>query len=212
MYDDDYDEGEIERFGREGGRFLLDGIIDTNELKEISKFKENVRKSNKFNILKLNERSESTMFDYELKDLIEEFNDEEIDEDIEKALKEMPEKLKEALGEAYKILVEYKADMAPELLAAVKLMARLATGKPEKYPLPSKYPYPKKVKKAMGWQGVQDMLFGGHLPSDDDEEIEKSSKEDPFPSITRAIEIKKQVIDDVEEEMEEDSNYDDEDE
>ena len=211
MYDD-YNEEEVERFGREGGRFLLlDGIIDTDDIEEIKRFKENVRKSNKFNIIKLNERSESTMFEnYELKDLIEEFND-EIDEDIEKALKEMPEKLKEALTECYKILNEYKADIKeiPELLSAVKLLGRLATGKPG---LPGKYPYPeKKIKKSMPWEKVQDLLFGGHIPSDN-EEIEKSSKENPFPSITRAMKIKKEAIDELEEEMEEGSNYNDEDE
>lgn len=210
MYNE-YDEEIVERFGREGGRSLLeDGIIDTDDIEEIKRFKEYVRKSNKFNIVKLNERRDNTMFEnYELNDLVEEFHDEEIDEDIEKALKEMPEKLRGALGEAYKILIEYKADMTPELLAAVKLMARLATGKPG---LPSKYPYPeKKVKKSMDWEKVQDLLFGGHIPADD-EEIEKSSKENPFPSITRAIKIKKEAIDEIEEEMEEGSNYDDEDE
>ncbi|MBA7489786.1 hypothetical protein ES702_00320 [subsurface metagenome] len=211
MYDD-YDEEEIERFGREGGGFLLlDGIIDTDDIEEIKRFKENVRKSNKFNILKLNERSDDMMFEnYELKDLIEEFHD-EIDEDIKKALKEMPEKLKEALEEAYKILNEYKADIKeiPGLFSAVQLLGRLATGKPG---LPGKYPYPsKKVKKSMPWEKVQDLLFGGHIPADD-EEIEKSSRENPFPSITRAIKIKKEAIDEIEEEMEEGSNYDDEDE
>jgi len=220
-------EDEIrEGFLREGGSFLLKhgivnieedlqkySIIDTPDIEEVKRFKEgkDVRKSNKFNIVKLNERS-NTMFDnYKLEELIEEFNDEEIDEDIKKALKTMPEKLKEALTECYKILNEYKADIEeiPELLSAVKLLGRLATGKGD---LPSKYPYPsKKVKKSMDWQSVQDLLFGGHLPVDD-EEIEKSSKENPFPSITRAINLKKVAIDEVEEEMEEGSNYDDEDE
>ena len=211
MYDD-YNEEEVERFGREGGRFLLlDGIIDTDDIEEIKRFKENVRKSNKFDILKLNKRSDDMMFEnYELKDLIEEFHD-EIDEDIEKALKEMPEKLKEALEEAYKILNEYKADIkeVPGLFSAVQLLGRLATGKPG---LPGKYPYPsKKMKKSMDWEKVQDLLFGGHIRGDN-EEIEKSSKANPFPSITRAIKIKKEAIDEIEEEMEEGSNYDDEDE
>ena len=212
MYDE-YNEKEVERFGREGGRFLLlDGIIDTDSIEEIEKFKEDmVRKSNKFNIIKLNERSDTMFENYELKDLIEEFNDEEIDENIGKALKEMPSQLKEALEEAYKILNEYRTDIKeiPGLFSAVQLLGRLATGKEG---LPGKYPYPsKKVKKSMPWEKVQDLLFGGHLPSSD-EEIEKSSKENPFPSITRAIKIKKEAIDEIEEEMEEGSNYDDEDE
>lgn len=211
MYDD-YNEEEVERFGKEGGRFLLlGGIIDTPDLEEVKKFKENVRKSNKFDIIKLNERSESTMFEnYELKDLIEEFHD-EIDEDIEKALKEMPSQLKEALEEAYKILNEYKTDIKeiPGLFSAVQLLGRLATGKPG---LPGKYPYPsKKVKKSMPWEKVQDMLFGGHIRSDDGE-IEKSSKENRFPSITNALRAREEAIDEIEEEMEEGSNYDDEDE
>lgn len=130
-------------------------------------------------IVKLNERGDDMMFDnYELKDLIEEFND-EIDEDIEKALKEMPEKLKEILGQAYQILVEFKEvikDLSPELFSAIQLLGELATGKPA-----SKYP--SKVKKKgwrsepMDWQEVQDMLFGGHLP-DIDEGIEKGNQKE----------------------------------
>lgn len=186
--------------------FGPDGYIDgqgyrrkrENKLEDL----EDIRKANRFSIVKLNERSNTLFENYELKDLIEEFHD-EIDEDIEKALKEMPEKLKEALKECYKILNEYKSSIEeiPELLSAVQVLGRLATGKPGKKPYP--YPYPGKVKKSepMDWQGVQDLLFGGHIPADN-EEIEKSSRENPFPSITRAIKIKKEVIDEIEEELE----------
>ena len=56
------------------------------------------------------------------------------------------------------------------------------------------------------------MLFGGHLPPANDYELEKSSKKNPFPSIARALKIKKEAIDEVEEELEEGNRYDDEDE
>lgn len=221
----EYNEEEIELFGREGGAFLIrNGIVDTDSLEEIKAYKRGIEEEEiektegrgSFNIFKVrgdnemeNEFNDSAYNDgdEELRDLIEEFLDEEIDEDFEKALKETPEKLKEALGEAYKILIEYKDEMKdiPELLEAVKLMARIATGKPGKYPYPEKYPYPKKVKKSMNWSQVQDMLFGGHLPPADDYEVEKSSKENPFPSITRALKIKKEAIDELENELEESS-------
>ena len=200
---DEYNEEEDEVFSREGGIFQ----IDTPDLKEVRRFKEDVRKSNKFNIIKLKERSDNTMFDnYELEELVKEFNDEDIDEELEKALKIIPEKLKEALGECYKILNEFKEeikDLSPDLFSAIGLLARLATtGKPG---LPSKYPYPKKVEKSMNWSQVQDMLFGGHLPPADNEEIEKSSKSNPFPSISRALEAKQEAIEELEDEMEQDS-------
>lgn len=209
MYDDDYNEEEDKVFSREGGIFQ----IDTPDLKEFRGFKENVRKSNKFNFVKLTERSDNTMFDdYELRDLIEEFN-EEIDEDVEKKLKIMSPELQKALGECYAILVKFKEDLkeiSPELFSAVELLGKLALGKP-----PGEYPYPVKKSQPVSWQGMQDMLFGGHIRSDDeDEEIEKSSKENPFPSITKAIKIRKEALDELDEELEEGNSdyYDDEDE
>jgi hypothetical protein len=210
MYEyDEYNEEEDEVFSREGGIFQ----IDTSDLKEVRRFRENVRKSNKFNIIKLNERSDDKMDDSaynddrNLKDLAEDFLDEEIG-DFEKNIVLLPEKLKTALEEAYKILIAYKSELEeiPELLSAVQLMARIATGKPGKEPEPGKYPYPtKKVEKSMNWSQVQDMLFGGHIGPADDEEIEKSSKENPFPSITRALKIRKEAIDEVESELEQDA-------
>jgi Sec-independent protein translocase protein TatA len=145
--------------------------------------------------------------DLELEDLMEKFDEEEIDDDILKEIKVIPQKLREALKECYKILNEYKEDikdLSPELFSVIGTLGKLASSSGKKYPYPEKYPYPKKVKKSMDWQGVQDMLFGGHIPADD-EEIEKSSKENPFPSITRALKIKKEAIDEVEDEMEQDS-------
>ena len=206
MYE--YDEEEDEVFSREGGIFQ----IDTPDLEEVRSFKENVRKSNKFNIIKLNERSDDKMDDSaynddrNLKELAEDFLDEKIDADFEKNLVLLPERLKTALGECYKILNEFKEeikDLSPELFSAIGLLARLATtGKPG---LPSKYPYPKKVEKSMNWSQVQDMLFGGHIGPADDEEIEKSSKENPFPSIVRALKIQEEVLDELDDELEQDS-------
>ena len=221
-----YNEEEIERFGREGGGFLIkNGIIDTDDIEEIRKFKreseeeeiekigyeESLRKP--FSIIKLKERSDKKM-DYEfddsaynddenLKDLMENFLEEEIDgEEFEKAKKKMPEKLVTGLKEAFKILNEHRDYLDEELKNAMQYISRILT----KYPEPGKYPYPekypKKVKKSMDWQGVQDLLFGGHIPADD-EEIEKSSKENPFPSITRALKIKEEAMDELENEMEE---------
>lgn len=224
-----YSEEEIRNWEREGGAFLIrEGIVDTDDIEEVREFKrkieeeeqEDVRKSNNFSIIKLNERSD-TMREYlndsgfdeveELEDLVEKFEEEDLDDDILKQIKVMPEKLKNVLKECYKTLNEFKSELKeiPELLSAVQVLGRLAAGKPGKYPTPSgeepgEYPYPsKKVKKAMDWSQVQDMLFGGHIPAD--EEIEKSSKENPFPSITRAIKIKKEAMDELEDEMEESS-------
>lgn len=224
MYDDEYNEEEVERFGREGGAFLIrEGIVNTDSLAEIEAYKKNrieeeeeIEKTERksFNIIKIRERSDNIMREYlndsgfdeieKLEDLVEEFEEQDLDDDFKKQIKVIPEKLKEKLTECYKTLNEYKSELKeiPELLSAVKLLGRLATGKPG---LPDKYPYPsKKVKKSMSWQGVQDLLFGGHIPADD-EAIEKSSKKNPFPSISRAIRIKKEGIDEIENEMEQDS-------
>ncbi|MBA7573324.1 hypothetical protein ES708_15120 [subsurface metagenome] len=183
MYD--YNEEEVERFGREGGAFLIrEGIVKTSSLEEINSYKNRIegeeeiektegRKS--FNIIKIrgenemeNEFGDSAFNDYRnLKDLAEDFLDEEIGGDFEKNVVLLPEKLKEALEEAYRNLIAYRSELEkiPELLSAVQLMASIATGKPA---LPSKYPYPKKVEKSMSWSEVQDMLFGGHLPPPND--------------------------------------------
>ena len=225
------DEEIRESFLREGGGFLLKhgivnideeiekyGIIDTPDIKEVEEFKrkieeeeiEKVEGRGSFNIIKLKERSGNMMFDnYELKYLVEEFLDEEIDEEFEKALEVIPEKLREALKESYEILNKHKADMSEELLSAVKLLGRLATGKP------GKYPYPEKVKKSepMEWPSVMAQLFGGIDQADfEKSEIPEPSRENPFPSMTKAIEKKADKISQIEEELEEDSNYDDEDE
>ena len=208
MYDDEYNEEEDEVFSREGGIFQ----IDTPDLREVRRFRENVRKSNKFNIIKLNERREKMENEFgdsayndneDLKELAEDFLDEEIGGDFEKNLVLLPEKFKTALEEAYRNLIAYRSELEqiPELLEAVKLMARIATGKPS---LPSKYPYPKKVEKSMSWGQVQDMLFGGRIGPGDDEEIEKSSKSNPFPSIVRAIKIQEEVLDELDDELEQD--------
>lgn len=232
MYDDDYDEEEIERFGKEGGEFLLKNkIICTDDIEEVRRFKKEIEEEEiekigyenglkkKFSFVKLNKRSDKKM-DYiyddsannddneELEDLVAEFLDEEIDEDLEKARKKMPQKLVNGLKEAFKILNEHKDYLDEDLKNAMQYISRILTKYPEpgKYPYPEKYPYPKKVKKAMDWQGVQDLLFGGHIPADDDE-IEKSSKANPFPSIAKAIKIKGEAIDELEEELEEE-NFD----
>ncbi len=222
MYE--YNEEEVERFGREGGKFLLEnGVIDTADLEEVRRFKRGIEEEEiektegrrSFNIIKIrgdnkmeNEFGDSAYNeDLELEDLMEKFDEEEIDDDILKEIKVIPQKLREALKECYKILNEYKEDikdLSPELFSVIGTLGKLASSSGKKYPYPEKYPYPKKVKKSMDWQGVQDMLFGGHIPADD-EEIEKSSKENPFPSITRALKIKKEAIDEVEDEMEQDS-------
>ena len=218
MYDD-YNEEEIERFGKEGGKFLLENeiVIDTDDLEEIRKFKRGIEEEEikkiegkrSFNIIKIRERSDNTMFDnYELEELVKEFNDEEIDEELEKALKVIPEKLKEALGECYKILNEFKEeikDLSPELFSAIDLLARLATtGKPG---LPSKYPYPKlKKSEPMEWPSVIAQLFGGiDRPDFEKSEIPDPTRENPFPSVAKAIQAKADKIEEIEDEMEQDS-------
>ena len=221
-----YNEEEIERFGKEGGAFLIrEGIVDTASLEEIGAYKRGIEEEEEiekiegrrsFDIIKLKERSDKKM-DYEfddsayndnedLKALMEIFLEEDIDEEeFIKAKKKMPEKLVAGLKEAFKILNEHKDFLDEDLKNAMQYISRILT----KYPEPGKYPYsekyPKKVKKSTNWSQVQDMLFGGHLPPADDEEIEKSSKENPFPSITRAIKIKGEAIEELVDEMERDA-------
>ena len=224
MYDNEYNEEEIKKWEEEGGAFLIrEGIVNTDSLEEIEAYKNRIEEEEiektegrrSFNIIKIRERSDKKM-DYEfddsayndnedLKDLMENFLEEDIDEEeFEKAKKKMPEKLVAGLKEAFKILNEHKDYLDEDLKNAMQYISRILT----KYPEPGKYPYPekypKKVKKSMNWQKVQDLLFGGHIPADD-EEIEKSSKENPFPSITRALKIKKEAMDELEDEMEQDS-------
>jgi len=221
----EYDEEDISNWEKFGGGYLLrEGIIDTDDIEEIRKFRrgeiekvDNEEDVKSFSITKLKNERSDTMREYlndsgfneveELEDLIEKFDDEDLDDDFLKQIKVIPQKLKNALQECYKILNEYKSDikdLSPELFSAISVLGKLATGKPGKEPYP--YPYPSKIKKSepMSWQGVQDLLFGGHIPADD-YEVEKSSKSNPFPSITRALKIKKEAIDDLEDEMEEDA-------
>lgn len=208
-----YDEEEISRWEREGGKFLLEnGVIDSDSLEEIEAYKrgheeeeiEKIEGRRSFDIVKLNERSDKKMSYYEyadsannddneeLENLVADFLDEEVDEDLKKQLKVIPEKLREALGSAYKILIEYKDEMKdiPELLEAVKLMARLATEKPGEYPSPGKYPYPGKIKKSdqpILWSDMLEQMFPDD--DDDDEDFEKSdeapTKETPWPSFKK---------------------------
>lgn len=225
-----YREEDVRNWQKFGGSYLIDQkIIETDDIEEIRNFKrkkleeeeeieeeEDVRKSNNFNIIKTNERSD-TMREYyndsgfdeieKLEDLVEKFEEEDLDDNILKQIKVIPEKLKNVLKECYKTLNEYKDELKefPELLSAVQVLGRLATGEPEKKPYPEKYPYPKKVKKSENWSQVQDMLFGGHLPPADDDEIEKSSKENPFPSITRAVKLQKEAIDEAMDDLEEEN-------
>ncbi|MBA7478266.1 hypothetical protein ES707_13689 [subsurface metagenome] len=222
---DEYNKEEVEYFTREGGAFLIrNGIVNTDSLEEIEAYKNRIEEEEEiekiegrrsFNIIKLNERSDDKM-DYEfddsayndnedLKALMEIFLEEDIDEEeFIKAKKKMPEKLVAGLKEAFKILNEHKDFLDEDLKNAMQYISRILT----KYPEPGKYPYsekyPKKVKKSTSWQGIQDMLFGGHIPADD-EEIEKSSKSNKFPSIVRALKIKEEAIDELEEEMERDA-------
>lgn len=219
MYD--YNEEEIERFGKEGGKYLLDhDIVDSADLEEVREFKEEMEEEGiekkedrrAFEIIKIKERSDDKMDDSafndneNLKDLIENFLEEEIDEEeFEKAKKKMPKALVAGLQEAFKILNEHKDYLDEDLKSAMQYISRILTKYPEPGMLPGRYPYPSKpVKKAMDWSQVQDMLFGGHIPADD-EEIEKSSKSNPFPSITRALKIKEEAIEEIEDEMERDS-------
>jgi hypothetical protein len=217
-----YNEEEVEHFTREGGAFLIrEGIVNTDSLEEIEAYKNRIEEEKEiekiegrrsFDIIKLNERSDKKMDDSaynddeDLKNLIENFIDEELDDrEFEKAKKKMPAKLVAGLKEAFKILNEHKDYLDEDLKNAMQYISRILT----KYPEPGKYPYsekyPKKVKKSTNWSQVQDMLFGGHLPPADDEEIEKSSKENPFPSITRAIKIKGEAIEELVDEMERDA-------
>ena len=229
MYEyDEYNEEEIKKWEKEGGAFLIrEGIVKTDSLKEIEAYKnrieeeEEIKKINNegrrsFNIVKLkNERSNTMFGDYEMKELIEEFNEEEIEEDIEKELKVLPEILQEALGQAYKILNRYKEDikeLSPDLFGAIGLLGRLAVGKTA-----GKYPYPGKVKKfskALPFDSVQRMLFGDiNQLGLEKSEIPKPSRENPFPSITKSMEKKLDRIEQIFEYEEEDSDYyDDEDE
>lgn len=220
-----YSEEELKKWEEEGGPFRFrEGIVKTDSLEEIEAYKNRIKEEEEiekiegrksFNIVKIRERSDDNMYndyddsafieDEDLKDLMEDFLEEEIDgEEFEKAKKKMPEKLVAGLKEAFKILNEHRDYLDEDLKNAMQYISRILT----KYPEPGKYPYPekypKKVKKSMNWQKVQDLLFGGHIPADD-EEIEKSSKENPFPSITRALKIKKEAMDEVEDEMEQDS-------
>lgn len=229
MYDE-YNEEDVERFGREGGAFLIKNkIIDTDSLEEVRQFRreiaeEEIEKTEgkgSFNIIKIRERSDDSMYnDYDdsafndeedLKDLMEIFLEEEIDGgEFEKAKKKMPEKLVAGLKEAFKILNEHKDYLDEDLKNAMQYISRILT----KYPEPGKYPYPsKKVKKSepMEWPSVMAQLFGGiDRPDFEKSEIPEPTKENPFPSIDTAIEKKANKISQVEEDLEED--YDDEDE
>lgn len=226
MYDN---EEEIREWEREGGAFLIkNGIIDTDDIEEIRKFKRESEKGKEiekidnegrepFDIIKLNDkRSGNKMSYYEYTDsadnssdnekLVEEiqefYNDDEEIEGLEKAVKTISEKLKTALLESFKTLNEYKTEMKdiPDLLAAVKLLGRLAAaGGAGKYPYPEKYPYPGKLKKSdqpILWSDMLSQMFPDEPDEDEFEKAEAPTKEKPWPTFAKefkknAREIKK---------------------
>lgn len=228
-----YDEEEIiSGWEREGGKFLLEnGVIDSDDLEEVKRFRRKIEEEEiekngyenglkkQFSFVKESERRDKKMSYYEyadsadndtgreLIDEIKDFYDDEEIEGLEKALKVLPEKLREALKESFKILNSYKSEMEdiPDLLAAVKLLGRLATGKPGKEPYP--YPYPggklKKSNQAIPWSDMLQQMFPDE---DEDEDFEKSdekpSRERPWPTFGNAIKKRARKLEKIQDEME----------
>lgn len=178
-----YDEDGIKR-KKLKGRELQD--IDVSEISLVNY--PSTRRS--FLICKSREEGKimEEIFDY-LEDMFGETLDYEFKKSMEEKAKEMPKEALEALKEAVVALWEYKDDYNEQIKSALKVLASFIPGK---YPAPggAKYPYPVK-KGAAEWPSVIDTIFGGvYLQKSD----LKPSPGNKFPSITQAIEDKKQAM------------------
>ncbi|GAH22072.1 unnamed protein product, partial [marine sediment metagenome] len=170
--------------------------------------KENERSNDKMSYYEYADSADNSNDNEKLINEIREFYDEGIDEDLEKQIKVIPKKLQEALKESFKILNSYKSEMEdiPDLLAAVKLLGRLATGKPGKEPYP--YPYPggklKKSNQAIPWSDMLQQMFPDE---DEDEDFEKSdekpTRERPWPTFGKAIKKRAKKLEKIQDELEE---------